>query len=352
MEIVKSFNVNMFVSDNAIILLILLLAVFTFFNSDNFLSQSNLKNLIINVSPRFLIACGVSGCLITKGTDLSAGRQVGLAACVSAMLLQEVGYAARMFPNLPDIPWPVAMAAVMAVMAVFGAINGCVIAFLKVPPFIATLGMQLVVYGICSVTTGNQPMGGYKKSYLGVASGTLKTWVEGLTKSDLSENWAWVGTVLDFIPYLAIFALIVGLFIWFLYNKTRHGKYMYAIGGNESAAQVAGVNVPATIIRIYVLASVLYGLAGFLVGAKAGGASTATAYGYELEAIAACTIGGVSANGGVGRVSGVLVGVLVFEVLKICLQFLRLDPAYTFIAQGLVIIIAVALDLRKYLAKK
>lgn len=352
MEKVKSFNVKKFVSDNAIILLILLLAVFTFFNSDNFLSQSNLKNLIINVSPRFLIACGVSGCLITKGTDLSAGRQVGLAACVSAMLLQEVGYAARMFPNLPDIPWPVAMAAVMAVMAVFGAINGCVIAFLKVPPFIATLGMQLVVYGICSVTTGNQPMGGYKKSYLGVASGTLKTWVEGLTKSDLSENWAWVGTVLDFIPYLAIFALIVGLFIWFLYNKTRHGKYMYAIGGNESAAQVAGVNVPATIIRIYVLASVLYGLAGFLVGAKAGGASTATAYGYELEAIAACTIGGVSANGGVGRVSGVLVGVLVFEVLKICLQFLRLDPAYTFIAQGLVIIIAVALDLRKYLAKK
>ena len=127
---------------------------------------------------------------------------------------------------------------------------------------------------------------------------------------------------------------------------------MYAIGGNESAAQVAGVNVPATIIRIYVLASILYGLAGFLVGAKAGGASTATAYGYELEAIAACTIGGVSANGGVGRVSGVLVGVLVFEILKICLQFLRLDPAYTFVAQGLVIIVAVALDLRKYLAKK
>lgn len=338
MEKVKSFNVKKFMSDNAIILLILLLAVFTYFNSDNFLSQSNLKNLIINVSPRFIIACGVSGCLITKGTDLSAGRQVGLAACVSAMLLQEVGYAARMFPDLPDIPWPIAMVMVMAVMAVFGAINGCVIAFLKVPPFIATLGMQLVVYGICSVTTGNQPMGGYKESYRRVASGTLKT-ATGVE-------------FLDYIPYLSIFALIIGLFIWFLYNKTRHGKYMYAIGGNESAAQVAGVNVPATIIRIYVLASVLYGLAGFLVGAKAGGASTATAYGYELEAIAACTIGGVSANGGVGRVSGVLVGVLVFEVLKICLQFLRLDPAYTFIAQGLVIIIAVALDLRKYLAKK
>mgnify|MGYP004440781607 CR=1 FL=1 len=100
------------------------------------------------------------------------------------------------------------------------------------------------------------------------------------------------------------------------------------------------------------LASCMYALGGFLVGAKAGGASTNTGNGYELEAIAACTIGGVSTNGGVGKVSGVLVGVLVFEVLKICLQFLGVDPAYTYIAQGLVIVIAVALDLRKYLAKK
>ena len=350
MERLNSFNPKKFMSDNAIVLLVLLLAVITYFNSENFLSQSNTKNLIINMAPRFIIACGVSGCLITKGTDLSAGRQVGLAACVSAMLLQKMDYSAKMFPNLPDIPWPVAMLIVMTVMAVFGAINGSVIAYLKVPPFIATLGMQLVVYGICSISTGNQPMGGYKESYLKVASGTLKTGAQDLSGADLSDSL--VGKTLDFIPYLAIFAVLVGVFIWFLYNKTRHGKYMYAIGGNESAAQVAGVNVPATIIRIYVLASILYGLAGFLVGAKAGGASTATAYGYELEAIAACTIGGVSANGGVGRVSGVLVGVLVFEALKICLQFLGVDPAYTYVAQGLVIIVAVALDLRKYLAKK
>ena len=245
------------------------------------------------------------------------------------MLLQSVDYAARMIPGLPDIPWFLAMLIVMAVMACFGAINGCVIAYLKVPPFIATLGMQTIVYGLCSVITGNQPMGGFKSSYSNVALGAIGP-----------------------IPYLAIFALIVGLFMWFLYNKTRHGKYMYAIGGNENAAQVAGVNVTATLIRIYVLAAMLYGLAGFLVGAKAGGASTATGFGYELEAIAACTIGGVSTNGGVGKVPGILVGVLVFEILKICLQFLRVDPAYTFIAQGLVIIVAVALDLRKYLAKK
>ena len=264
----KKFDFKKFLSNNAIIILIILLALFVGCTTQNFFTETNGKNLLLNVAPRFIIACGVSGCLITKGTDLSAGRQVGLAACFSAMLLQSVDYSARMLPWLPDIPWPVALLIVMAIMACFGAINGCIIAFLKVPPFIATLGMQTIVYGLCSVITNNQPMGGYKQSYLTVASGTLGP-----------------------IPFLAIFALIVGIFFWFLYNKTRHGKYMYAIGG-------------------------------------------------------------VSTNGGVGKVSGVLVGVLVFEVLKICLQFLGVDPAYTYIAQGLVIVIAVALDLRKYLAKK
>lgn len=323
-----------FMSNNAIILLITLLAVIVGCWKDNFFSWRNFTNLVINVSPRFIIACGVSGALITKGTDLSAGRMVGLSACIAAMLLQRTDYASRMLPNLPDIPVWVGLLIVLAVMAVFGAINGCVIAFLKVPPFIATLGMQTIVYGLCSVLTNNQPMGGYKESYSKVATGSL---------IKIGEFQ---------IPYLALIALAVGVFMWFLYNKTRHGKYMYAIGGNESAAQVAGVNVAASLIRIYILAAVLYALGGFLLGAKAGGASTATGFGYELEAIAACTIGGVSTNGGVGRVSGVLIGVLVFEVLKICLQFMGVDPAYTFIVQGLVIIVAVALDLRKYLAKK
>ncbi len=325
----KKFDLKKSLSNNAIIVLIVLLALVTGLTTKNFFTATNFKNLITNMAPRFIIACGVSGCLITKGTDLSAGRQVGLAACLSAMLLQTVDYSARMLPWLPDIPWGVGLLVVVIVMGLIGAINGLVISILKVPPFIATLGMQTIVYGACQIITNNQPMGGFKKSYLNLASG-------------------YVG----FFPYIAVFAIIVGVYFWFLYNKTRHGKYMYAIGGNENAAQVAGVNVVATLIRIYLLAGMMYGLAGFLVGAKAGGASTATGYGYELEAIAACTIGGVSANGGVGRVSGILVGVLVFEILKICLQFLGVDPAYTYIAQGLVIIIAVALDLRKYLVKK
>ncbi len=326
---INAKSVKQFASNNAIIILIALLALFVGLTTQNFFTGSNGRNLLINVAPRFIIACGVSGCLITKGTDLSAGRMVGLSACLSAMLLQDVTYTARMLPWLPDLPIWVALIIVLAIVAFFGAINGCVIAFLKVPPFIATLGMQTIVYGLCSVITNNQPLGGFKQSYSQIAFGSLGP-----------------------IPYLPIIALLVGIYMWVLFNKTRHGKYMYAIGGNENAAEVAGVNVSAALIRIYILAAVLYGLGGFLLGAKAGGASTATGFGYELEAIAACTIGGVSTNGGVGRVSGVLIGVLVFETLKICLQFMGVDPAITYIVQGFVIILAVALDLRKYLGKK
>ncbi len=326
----KNINVKKMASDNAMAILIFVLALIVGFTTKNFFTRGNFVNLVMNVAPRFIIACGVSGCLITRGTDLSAGRMVGLAACLSAMMLQNVDYAGRVLPWMPDMPVWAAFLIVAFIIALFGAVSGCVIAFLKVPPFIATLGMQTAVYGLCQIITKNQPIGGLKKSYTSVASGYL----------------------FNKIPYLLLIATAIGLFMWFLYNKTRHGKYMYAIGGNENAAQVAGVNVPATLIRIYVLAAILYAIGGFLLGAKAGGASTATGFGYELEAIAACTIGGVSTNGGVGTVPGILLGVLVFEVLKICLQFLGVDPAYTYIAQGLVIIVAVALDLRKYLAKK
>ena len=183
----KSFDVKKFLSNNAIVFLIILLAILTGCTTKNFFTISNFGNLVLNVSPRFIIACGVSGCLITKGTDLSAGRAVGLAACLSAMMLQSMDYSARMLPWMPDIPWPVALLIVMFIMGCFGAVNGVVISILKVPPFIATLGMQTIIYGLCSLITNNQPMGGYKQSYLSIANGSIGP-----------------------IPYLMIFAVIIG----------------------------------------------------------------------------------------------------------------------------------------------
>ena len=328
---VNAKAVTKWLSDNAIIVMIVLAAIFTSTQNKNFYSINNIRNLLSNTAVRFIIACGVSGCLITKGTDLSAGRVMGLAACLSGILMQKASYGDKFYPNLPELPLILVLVMVMLLCGLIGAVNGSVIAFLKVPPFIATLGMQTLVYGACLIYTGAIPIGGLRNDYTGFATG-------------------YVGTRM--LSNLTVIAIGVGLIMWFLYNKTRYGKYMYAIGGNESAAEVAGINVAASKIRIYMLAGLLYGLTGFLVCAKSGGCSVNTGMGWELEAIAGCTIGGVSVNGGVGTIPGILIGVLVFEVLKIVLQFLGVESSYTYVAQGLVIIIAVALDLRKYLAKK
>jgi methyl-galactoside transport system permease protein len=322
-------SVLQFAQNNAIIIILVMLALYVGISESNFFSFGNFKNLSVNTAVRFIIALGVSGALITKGTDLSAGRLVGLGSCIAATLLQKSDFSTKLFPNLPDLPILLVVIITVLICGLFGFTNGAVISFLKVPPFIATLGMQTLVYGICLVYTGAQPIGGLRTDYTQIASGSV------------------LG-----VPYLLIIAVVFGGIMWFLFNKTRHGKYMYAIGGNESAAEVAGVNTSKVKIKIYTLAAMLYALGGILLAAKAGGTSVNMGAGYELEAIAACTIGGVSTNGGVGRVSGILIGVLVFELLKISLQFLGVETSYTYIVQGLVIIIAVALDLRKYLAKK
>lgn len=322
-------DVKEFLSNNAIIIMIAIMALYVGYTKDNFFTTGNFHNLAKNTSIRFLVAMGVSGCLITKGTDLSAGRQIGFAACIAGTLLQRADYANKFFPNLPEYNMWLVIVGVILLTAVIGIINGLVIAYLKVPPFIATLGMQTLVYGITLIYSRAEPIGAFRNEYFELSSGTLF----GIS------NLIWITLV------------IMGI-MWFIYNFTRHGKYMYAIGGNENAAEVSGVNTNFVKIRIYATASILYALAGILLAPKSGGASVNLGQGWELEAIAACTIGGVSTNGGVGKISGILIGVLVFEVLKTSLQFLGVETNYTYIAQGLVIIVAVAMDIRKYVAKK
>ena len=328
-----------FMSNNAIVLLLLALVVFVTIREPNFKSFNNIVNILSNTSVRFILALGVSGTLITKGTDLSAGRIAGLGGVIACTLLQKPDYAAKFFPDLPMMPVFVVFLIVIAITGFIGLINGFVVSKFKVPPFLATLGMQQLVYGANLVYSGAEPIGGLQKAYTDVATGKLfgsATWAPEVIK----------------IPYIIIFAILIAIAMWFLYNKTRHGKYMYAIGGNEHAAEVSGINTFTSKLKIYALAGVLYGVAGFLLAAKAGGASVNLGMGYELEAIAACTIGGVSTTGGVGKVKGILLGVLVFELMKTSLQFLGVDPSYQYVAQGLVIIAAVALDIRKYTVKK
>lgn len=329
----KKFDIKQFLIDNALPLLIVASAIFVGIQNPRFFSTANIKNLLANTSVRMVIALGISGVLIMRNNDLSAGRQVGLAGCICATLLQRSDYASKVYPNLePMNMWLVCILVMIGFALTFGIINGLVVSKLHVPAFIGSYGMQTIIYGIALIYTGAQPIGGLIPEYTEWASGSF------------------LG--IQLIPNLAIIAGLVMLIMWFLYNYTPYGKKMYAIGGNPDAAEVSGINITKMTIISYMIAAALFALAGFMLAAKAGGTSSNLAAGYELFAIAGCTIGGVSVNGGTGKVSGILMGVLVFEILKIEMTFLNIDTAWTYIVQGIVIVAAIALDIRKYITKK
>lgn len=333
MNKINAKSIRSFFSNNAVVLILFIIIVFVGFMRPRFVGVSNITSIAVSTSIRFIVALGVSGCLITKGTDLSAGRVIGLGGCIAASLLQRPDYANKLFPWAGNYPIIGVFAVVLLVTVIIGFFNGVVISLFKVPPFIATLGMQQIIYGANLIYSKSQPIGALRNDYSYIATGGIN-----------------IGSFK--LPFLCIIAAIIGALMWFLYNKTKHGKYMYAIGGNETAAEVSGINTVIMKMKIYALAGFMYGVAGILLTARAGGASVGLGAGYELEAIAACTIGGVSTTGGVGKISGILIGVLVFELLKSSLQFMRINSNYQYIVQGIVIVTAVAFDIRKYIAKK
>ena len=327
----KQFNLNEFLINYGVILVMIVIVAYTGVTKSSFLTWNNFSNLFVSMSYRLVIALGIAGCVIIGGCDLSGGRLVGFAACLAGTLLQRSDYAGKfeLFKDMDPLNPFLVLLIVMCVNALFGMVTGFFIAYLSVPPFIATLAMMEIVYGIGLIYTGATPLGGYTKEYTNFNKPGL-----------LGISWLiWI-------------AILVALVSWFIFNMTRHGKYMYALGGNRQAAEVAGVPVKATIILIYAKAAAFYALAGFMIGAMAGGASINTGLSYEMEAIAACALGGVSVTGGRGKVSSAIIGVAVLELLKNALQFLGVNDNAKWIAIGIVIFIAISLDIRKYIARK
>lgn len=307
--------------------------------SPRFLSVPSIVNIISLSAANLPIALGIAGCIILTGTDLSAGRIVGFVACISASLLQSSGYANKMFPGLDTLPVYVVFIGVLAIGALAGFINGFCTAKFKLHPFIVTLSTQLIIYGLLLIylMNGNnngQSISGLDSSYTDLITGSIFS----LGKTAI-PNFVW-------------YSLVITLLIWFVWNKTSFGKNMFAVGSNPDAANVSGVNVTFTIIAVFTLAGILYGVTGFIEAARIGSNSAATGLNYELDAIAACVIGGVSFVGGIGKIRGVIVGVVLLRIIFVGLTFLGIDANMQYIIKGLIILIACAVDMRKYLVKR
>ncbi|HPX26142.1 MAG TPA: galactose/methyl galactoside ABC transporter permease MglC [Treponemataceae bacterium] len=318
---------------NAILIVIFLIIIGIIIKEPAFLSTTVMRNILTQSAVRLILAFGVGGIIIIQGTDLSLGRIVGFSAIISGSLLQRLDYASRFYPDLQPLPLIVPLLISCAACAVVSGVSGLVVAKFKIHPFLATLGMMITLYGVMSIyfasgDPGPQPIGGFDNRY---------------------TNFV-IGTTLG-IPNLVIYAVIVSIVVWILWNKTTFGKNLYAIGGNPEAAKVSGVNVFKTTIIVFIIAGILYGIGGFLEAARIGSANNGTGNGYELDAIAACVVGGISFSGGVGKVSGAIIGVLLFTIISYGMTFIGLDQYYQYIIKGAIIVAAVALDAKRYIKK-
>lgn len=327
--------------NNALIIIMLLVAAYVAVTQPSFLAPNSLINLLSLTAAYLPVALGIAGCIVLTGTDLSAGRAVGITACVAASLLQATDAANKMWPNIGTLPIPLVILIVVAIGAAIGAFNGFFVAKFKLHPFIVTLATQLILYTIL---------------LLYVQQGNNK----GMAISGLSDEYRnfVVGNppILSFgsiqIPNYVIYAVLLTILMWFIWNKTTFGKNMFALGANEEAARVSGVNVFATTIAVFALAGAMYGWAGFVESARIASNTANTGVNYELDAIAACVIGGVSFVGGIGKISGIVIGVIMLRLIFVALPLVGMDQNLQYAIKGGIILFACALDMRKYLVKK
>mgnify|MGYP002445745301 FL=1 len=325
--------------NNAMYIIIAAAIIFIAIKVPEFLSVSSIINIVQLTAAKLPIALGIGGAIVLTGTDISAGRCVGLTACVAASLLQMTGYSNKMFKGIGVMPLIVVILAVMAIGAIVGLVNGFFVAKFKLHPFIVTLSTQLILFGtvlMYLMNGGNngQTLSGLDNSYTDFVRGTLFT----------------IGGVA--VPKYVLYSAIITVIMWFIWNKTTFGKNMFAVGSNEEAANVSGVNVFRTIVLVFVLAGVMYGITGFIEGARIASCSANTGLNYESDAIAACVIGGVSFVGGTGKISGIVTGVFLLQIIFVGLNFLSVSANLLYIIKGLIILVACAIDMRKYLARK
>ncbi|MCL1995427.1 MAG: beta-methylgalactoside transporter [Defluviitaleaceae bacterium] len=331
---------------NAIYIIILMLVIYVQYFSivnnfaNQFLSFNSLVDIMNRASSSMFLALGVGGIIVLTGTDLSAGRIMGLTAVISASLLQNPVdvFPARMFPDMGTPPIILVMVLVMIIGALIGVFNGFFVSKFKLHPFIVTLSTMIILNGVVlwylqlGANAGG-PISGLTAQYGEFVRGTVQIF----------------GTP---VPFFVFYAIIATAIMWFVWNKTTLGKNMYAVGANPEAANVSGISVKWTTISIFAIAGALYGFSGFVEAARVGSNGPNTGVMAELDAIAACVIGGVSFSGGVGKISGIVTGVILLQIISVALQWLGVSSDVRLMITGAIILAAVAIDMQKNLAKK
>ena len=337
-----TFNTTQFLYKNGlyivIVLIFIALCIITpIVKNTQLLTVTNILNILQQASPRMFLALGVAGLILLTGTDLSIGRMVGMGMVTATIIMHNGANTGGVFGHIFDFSsMPVVGKALFALVAciilttVFSSIAGFFMAKYKMHPFISTMANMLIIFGLVTYATK------------GVSFGAIDSAIPNM----------FIPTIGNF-PTIIIWAVVAIVVVWFIWNKTTFGKNLYDVGGNPEAAAVSGISVFKVTLGAFILAGILYGFGSWLeCNRMVGSGSAAYGQGWDMDAIAACVVGGVSFTGGIGKISGVVTGVLIFTSLTYSLTILGIDTNLQFIFEGIIILAAVTLDCLKYVQKK
>ena len=337
-----SFNTRDFLLKNGLYIAIILVFIFLCIitpikkNGLQLFTVNNILSIMQQASPRMFLALGVSGLIMLAGTDLSVGRMVGMGMTAATIIMHNGPNTGSVFGHVFDFStMPVggrillALVVCVVLCTMFTTIAGFFAAKFKMHPFISTMANMLVIFGLVTYSTKGVSFGGIEQSI----PGKIIPKAGGF-------------------PTIILWAVAAVVIVWFIWNKTKFGKNLYAVGGNPEAASVSGISVFKVTLGAFIMAGILYGFGSWLECIRMiGSGSAAYGQGWEMDAIAACVVGGVSFTGGIGKISGVVVGVLIFTALTYSLTILGIDTNLQFVFSGIIILIAVTLDCLKYVRK-
>ena len=337
-----TFNRRTFLLQNglyiAILLIFVALCIITpIVKGSPLLTYNNVLNILQQASPRMFLALGVAALILLAGTDLSIGRMVGMGMTAATIIMHQGVNTGGVFGHIFDFTGMPVIARVILALVVcillctfFTTIAGFFTAKFKMHPFISTMANMLVIFGLVTYATK------------GVSFGAIEATIPNMVIPKVNG-----------FPTIILWAVAAIAIVWFIWNKTTFGKNLYAVGGNPEAAAVSGISVFKVTMGAFILAGILYGFGSWLeCNRMVGSGSAAYGQGWDMDAIAACVVGGVSFTGGIGKISGVVTGVLIFTSLTYSLTILGIDTNLQFIFEGIIILAAVTLDCLKYVQKK